>query len=152
MNQAKPTEVPQVENDLVEQIPAEWRQEYLRFITVGDASDAFLEFLDRHVPTQQAVEAALADKMRNFERFVEDLHLDPDVLAAHLKRYDPTPTDIVRETSAKLKATVRRWLSLPPRQKREIARDVCADHDVAVALDELKQSGGMDGTSERQRR
>lgn len=137
MSPTKPTRLPDVEEELLQTVPEQWRQEFVSFITIGDASDAFLRFLDQDVPTQQAVESALADKMRNFERFIAGLNLDPDTLAAHLKRYEP---NVIRETSSKVMGAVRKWLSLPSRQKRDVARELADMSEVIDGLDDLKKN------------
>jgi hypothetical protein len=60
-------------DDLLRNVERQWHSEFLRFIETGDASDAFLEYLDRDQRGQQAVEMAFNSQAAAFEGLAEEL-------------------------------------------------------------------------------
>lgn len=112
--------------ELVVHVPEKWQKDFQQFITSGDAPDEFLDFLDHDVPTQQAVEAAFAEQVSNFEQFAEELNVDPAAIAAQLKQTQRGGTDPFRETSANLRNGILGTLTLQPRQKDALSGDIAA--------------------------
>lgn len=57
--------------DLMEKVSPRWRQEFVRFVQTGEASDAFLDYLDEDPGAQEAVEEAFEVQAAGLERLSE---------------------------------------------------------------------------------
>lgn len=110
----------EISAELLAKVPAVWHSDFKQFVETGTAPDRFLQFVDSDVSTQEAVEAAFAEEVRSFERFAEGLNIDADLIAAHVKRTEPTVSEIIKEISnGLLKA-----LATKPREQKDIFRAV----------------------------
>jgi hypothetical protein len=145
--------------ELLVHVPEQWRKDFQQFVTSGDAPDEFLDFLDRDIPTQQAVEAAFADQVSNFEQFAEELNVDPAAIAAQLKRTRHGRNDPFRETSANLRNGILGTLTLQPLQKDMLSGDIAAavaagdTNEVIEFLEKVKEKiSAVAGTAARGRR
>jgi len=52
---------------LLASVPVKWHQEFVQFVASGDASKAFLDYLDSDTKMQAAVEQALTAQISAFE-------------------------------------------------------------------------------------
>lgn len=131
--------------ELLARVPDEWHDDFVKFITTGNAGDTFFDFLDRDRGTQEAVEAALAAQVRSFERSAGDRNIDPKTIAAYLTRSRAT-LDPVHEASSKLTSALLRSSSLQHLQRKDVVRNVAAalsraDRPSAIQmLDEIRKS------------
>src|SRR4029078_7259932 len=71
---------------LLSLVPEFWREQFVHFVSSGDASEEFLAFLDKDPKTQEAVEMAFAAQVRSFEKFARHLNADAETISAALRR------------------------------------------------------------------
>ena len=114
------------EDELLAKVPEQWHEDFLAFIKKGDASDEFLAFLDKDLPTQQAVEAAFAEQVRNFERFADELNINPEIVSAHLNEKKVGEGEGIQERSSSLRRVISGWASLQPIQLHHLLRELAA--------------------------
>jgi hypothetical protein len=92
--------------DLLTKVPKQWHEQFIHFVSSGDASNDFLAFLDKDKPTQEAVEMAFSAQVRSFEKFARHLNVDRETINAAMKRVTEatrsavTPTNDVRDLGA----------------------------------------------------
>ncbi|MDQ3282205.1 MAG: hypothetical protein M3Q69_12420 [Acidobacteriota bacterium] len=129
---------------LAESVPPEWRLEFVSFVTSGSASEEFLTFLDADERAQQAVEAAVSEEVRNFNRFAQSLNIDPELIENYRQRKKRKPLEIARSAASKVIVGLLDIVSLKPRDRREafhtavVAIPAEQAADVAGILEELR--------------
>ncbi len=106
-----------VEN-LVEKVPLVWREEFVQFVQSGEASEAFLNFLDESPDCQEAVEEAFTAQAAAFERFAAHLHAPaPAGPEAAFPSRDVSPEHL----SVELARTMSAASELPNEARRQVA-------------------------------
>ena len=63
-----------VNQDLLNIIEQDYREEFQKLVETGEANDDFYEYLDRTPECQKAVEEAFARQAKPLEDFAEELH------------------------------------------------------------------------------
>lgn len=99
-------------DELTAGIEPRWRQEFLRFIETGDASEEFLTYMDQDPACQAAVEAAFSEQAAAFESLSRDLRTAaPDASPAK------SPSSVLSEHMAQ---ALERTLALPPSERTRV--------------------------------
>lgn len=103
-------------SELLDQVNGKWHQEFVRFIDSGQASEEFLEHLDRDESLQRAVEeafAAQAQALQEFARWAKSGEED--------RPEEPVPAAAAQVVGERLEAALAEAAVLPTEQRREVA-------------------------------
>jgi hypothetical protein len=96
--------------DLIEKISEVWRPAFERFVETGEAEAAFLDYLNKDLAAQEAVETAFNRQAAKFED-----------LAAELKKTEFTTEPKYNVAApAKVAAAVQAALETPTAQREEV--------------------------------
>ena len=111
------------DHDAVALVPERWKSEFQRFLSTGNASPEFLDYLDKDPQGQSAVEIALKAESSAFEKLAETVR--PVLLgttAAH-----------ATELSAQISSAFESAMNLPPKERKHAFRGL---RDTVNRLDE----------------
>ncbi|HEX6159340.1 MAG TPA: hypothetical protein VF111_04185 [Thermoanaerobaculia bacterium] len=111
------------DNDALNLLPEEWRGEFARFMKTGNASQAFLEYLDNDPQGQEAVETALQAESSAFEKLAETVR--PVLLGT-------TPTH-ASQVSAQITHALEDALNRSPKERKHAFRGI---RETVKGLDE----------------
>jgi hypothetical protein len=88
---------------LLSMVPEIWHEQFVHFVSSGDASEEFLAFLDKDPKTQEAVEMAFTAQVRSFEKFARHLNADVETISAALRR---RPVPVAKKSAEPANAPV----------------------------------------------
>ena len=104
--------------ELLAHIDKKWHQDFIRFVDTGEASDAFLEYLNKDAGGQQAVEMAFTAQAQGIRGLAEELKNPPPAAEA---TFDPT-----NFASKKFARAVEGVLELPPDQRDRVVMEAAS--------------------------
>jgi hypothetical protein len=112
--------------DLIGKISEGWRPAFERFVETGEAEAAFLDYLNKDLDAQEAVETAFNRQAAKFED-----------LAAELKKTEPTTEPQYKVAApAKVAAAVQAALETPTAQREEVMQTSTAEIAASTAAEE----------------
>jgi hypothetical protein len=95
-------------DQILDRVAPEHREEFLKFIATGQASDAFIAYLDTDAGCQQAVDWVFRQQSADFDKFFAEMKANRNVQAA-----------IEQTAPRKLASAISTIRGLPPEKQNE---------------------------------
>jgi hypothetical protein len=112
--------------ELLTHIKPEWHDAFLQFVETGEASNKFLEYLDRDDDAQNAVEIAFKTQAAAFEKLAGELRKTRDEVG--MTKEAEVEVHVVDVLSAEVADAMEKISELPAEERTEVM------HKTASAL------------------
>ncbi len=114
--------------ELLKNIAPQWHNEFLRFVETGEASDNFLDYLNKDKGGQAAVEMAFDAQVKAFEGLAEELKKPQPPMEVSV--------ELASAASRTMATAVETVMQLPPDQRGEVLEKAASVLGTSLAPDQ----------------
>ena len=114
--------------ELLNNIAPKWHKEFLRFVETGEATDGFLDYLNKDKGGQAAVEMAFDAQVKAFEGLAEELKKPQPPMEVSV--------ELARTASRTMATAVETVMQLPPDQRGEVLEEAASVLGTSLAPDQ----------------
>ena len=114
--------------ELLKNIAPKWHKEFLRFVETGEATDSFLDYLNKDKGGQAAVEMAFDAQVKAFEGLAEELKKPQPPMEVSV--------ELARAASRTMATAVETVMHLPPDQRGEVLEEAASVLGTSLAPDQ----------------